>query len=75
MVYLIFYLKKVELDPHFHMWVYENECSFLAFRPVCADPEEGGPDPFTPEKSHIYRVSKQYWSGFPEKSQSYQASI
>ena len=33
----------------------------------------GGPDP--PEKSQKIRVSKQYWSGSPEKSQSYQDSI
>ena len=32
-----------------------------------------GPDPT--EKSQNYRVSLQYWSGSPEKSQSYQASI
>ena len=28
-----------------------------------------------PEKSQKYRVSQQYWSGSPEKSQSYQAII
>ena len=41
----------------------------------CADPEggTGGPDP--PEKSQKYRVSKQYWSGSPGKSQNYKASI
>ena len=47
-----------------------------------ADPEGGrgsGPPPPPPhthtEISHKYRVSKQYWSGSTEKSQSYQASI
>ena len=45
-------------------------------------PEGGGggdrvrhSDPTPPEKSEKYRVSLQYWSGSPEKSQSYQASI
>ena len=41
-----------------------------------ANPEgggTGGPDP--PWKSHKFRVSKQYWSRSPEKSQSYEASI
>ena len=33
----------------------------------------GGPDP--PEKSQKIRVFWQYWSGSPEKSQSFQASI
>ena len=33
----------------------------------------GDPDP-PHEKSQIYRVSKQHWSGFPEKLQTYQAS-
>ena len=32
----------------------------------------GGPYP--PEKSQKYRVSKQYWSGSPDKLQSYQAT-
>ena len=27
------------------------------------------------EESQSYRISKQYWSGFPEKSHRYQASI
>ena len=42
-----------------------------------ADPEggTGGPDPPSAEKSQKIRVSKQYWSRSPEKSQSYQASI
>ena len=42
---------------------------------ACADSEEGtgGPDPS--EKSQKYRVSQQFWSGSPEKPQSYQASI
>ena len=35
----------------------------------------GGTDPPPPEKSQKYRVSLQYWSRSPEKSQSYQASI
>ena len=34
----------------------------------------GGPDP-PPLKNRKIRVSMQYWSGSPEKSQSYQASI
>ena len=35
-----------------------------------------GPDPPPrPEKSQKYRISLQYWSGSPEKSQSCQASI
>ena len=40
-----------------------------------ADPEggTGGLDPH--EKSQKLRVSKQYWSRSPEKSQIYQASI
>ena len=33
------------------------------------------PPPPPPEKSPKNRVSKQYWSRSPEKSQSYQASI
>ena len=33
------------------------------------------PDPHLPVKSQKYMVFKQYWSGSPEKSQSYQASI
>ena len=43
-------------------------------RSAWADPEGGGavgPD-HTPEKSQKYRVSLQYWSGSPEKPQSYQ---
>ena len=40
-----------------------------------ADPEEGTGGLNPPEKSQKYRVSLQYWSGSPEKSQSYQASI
>ena len=36
--------------------------------------ETGGPNPL-PKQSQSYRVSKQYWSESPEKSQSYQASI
>ena len=42
------------------------------------DPEGGGgggKGVQTPENSPKYRVSEQYWSGSPEKSQSYQASI
>ena len=41
----------------------------------CADPERGtgGRNPL--EKSQKYRVSKQYWSGSPDKLQSHQASI
>ena len=35
----------------------------------------GDPDPAPPEKLQKYRVSKRYWSGFPEISLSYQASI
>ena len=34
----------------------------------------GGPDPPW-IKSQKYRVSKQYWSGSPEKSQGYKANI
>ena len=34
----------------------------------------GGRDPLT-EKSQIYRGSKQYYSGSPEKAQSYQVSF
>ena len=33
----------------------------------------GGPDP--PGKITKYRVSEQYWSGSPEKSQGNQANI
>ena len=44
-----------------------------------ADPEGGGQwvrtPPPPPLKNHKNRVSKQYWSRYPEKSQSYQASI
>ena len=36
---------------------------------------EGGQGVRPPEKSQKYRVCLQYWSGSPEKSQSYQASI
>ena len=34
-----------------------------------------GPEPPPSQKSQKYRVSWQYWSGSPEKSQSYQATI
>ena len=43
----------------------------------CADPKgvgTGVPDP-PPWKITKYRVSQQYWSGSPEKSKSYQASV
>ena len=52
----------------------------LASATACADPEVGewarwsGPHPRR-EKTQSYRVSQQYWSGCPGKSQSYQASI
>ena len=37
-----------------------------------ADPEGSRQGVWTPpENSQKYRVSEQYWSGFPEKSQSY----
>ena len=45
---------------------------------TCADPEGGGGRGSGPPPTGIsqkYRVSKQYWSGSPSKSQSYQASI
>ena len=47
---------------------------------TCADPDEEQvvrtpPPPPQPYISQKYRVSWQYWSGSPEKSQSYQASI
>ena len=45
----------------------------------CADPEGGGGGVqgvrTPPEKSQKYRVSKQYWSGSPDKLQSYQATM
>ena len=37
--------------------------------------DRGSGPPPPPEKSQKIRVSKQYWSGSPAKSQSYQASI
>ena len=47
-----------------------------------ADPEAGRPGvrttptpPPPPAKSQTHRIPKHYWSGSPEKSQSYQASI
>ena len=43
-----------------------------------ADPEGGGgrgQGVQIPRKFTKYRVSEQYWSGSPEKSQNYQASI
>ena len=43
-----------------------------------ADTEGGGGGRVSgphPEKSQNIRVSRKYWSGTPEKSQSYQASI
>ena len=36
---------------------------------------EGGRGSGPPEKSPKYRVSYQYWSGSPEKSQSYQSEF
>ena len=36
--------------------------------------ETGGSDPPPPDKPQKYRVSYQYLSGFPVKSQSYQAT-
>ena len=41
----------------------------------CANPEGWGSGSWVPspsKKSHSYMVSKQYWSGSPEKSQSYE---
>ena len=35
----------------------------------------GPPSPPPPPKFYKYRVSKQYWSGYPDKAQSYLASI
>ena len=49
------------------------------YRFACADPEggAGGPDSPPPplKNKKRYRLSKQYWAGSPEKSQSYKASI
>ena len=68
---------------NFNLWTHKiynrpsthTESKNLHMGTSCADPEgrTGGQDP--PEKSQIYRVSYQYWTGSPVKPQSYQASI
>ena len=44
---------------------------------TCADPGgEGGQEPpHTPEKSHKYRVSLQYWSGSPENHKAFKPAF
>ena len=49
-----------------------------AFLPMCSSrggDRGSGPPPPPEKKSKSYRVSSQYWSEFPGKSQSYQASF
>ena len=75
-VFMAWSLLKICRSIHILLYLMTYQTLNICY-PPWADPERaGGPDPPPPLKYHKkYRVSLQYWSGSPENSQSFQASI